>query len=404
MFCEFFLFDPRPCAFPKPRIPLLPGGLQGLAVGHAFRLLGNARRKLSVRHFTRGRYALYEAYRLAGVGKEGALLAPAYHCRTMLDPAVALEARIYLYPIRSDLSPDDDALDAMIAQADVPVRAILATHFFGIPQNFESLREKCAARGIALVEDCSHVLFSEYSQAPGTGLSGDFVVSSPYKFFPGEDGGLLYARRNSKAVAGNGDGPGFLVEMKGVARSLQETWELQSHGKRLDIGALDAEIESLLGQPGEQGGDRRESCSAPSHYYVAGEEYRESLRWSRWLAGMTDVARLAERRRENYRRWTSAIAGLPNCRPLIPGLPEQCVPYMFPLHIEFPDFHFYLLKRLGVPIWRWDEMGVSDCPVAADYRLKVLHLPCHQGLTSEDMDWMMAAVRKVMRIPAAAMR
>jgi hypothetical protein len=36
----------------------------------------------------RGRYALTQAYRLAGVGSDAAILISAYHCRAMLDPAI----------------------------------------------------------------------------------------------------------------------------------------------------------------------------------------------------------------------------------------------------------------------------------------------------------------------------
>ena len=68
---------------------------------------------------------------------------------------------------------------------------------------------------------------------------------------------------------------------------------------------------------------------------------------------------------------------------------------MFPLYLEMPDPHFYYLMRLGVPVWRWDSIAVSDCPTANDYRMHLLHLPCHQSLDEKQMDWMIAAVRKV---------
>jgi dTDP-4-amino-4,6-dideoxygalactose transaminase len=63
--------------------------------------------------------------------------------------------------------------------------------------------------------------------------------------------------------------------------------------------------------------------------------------------------------------------------------------------------HFYWLKQLAVPVWRWDEMAVSPCPVARDYRLHLLHLPCHQSLSDDEMDWMLAALGKVLRTPVA---
>jgi hypothetical protein len=83
-------FDPTACGFPAPAVPILPRlGAQSLGRGEAgaFTALGAGGH---VQSFTRGRYALTQAYRLAGVGPEAAILISAYHCRTMLDPAICL--------------------------------------------------------------------------------------------------------------------------------------------------------------------------------------------------------------------------------------------------------------------------------------------------------------------------
>jgi len=110
-------------------------------------------------------------------------------------------------------------------------------------------------------------------------------------------------------------------------------------------------------------------------------------------------AAIERSRRRHYGRWTEAVAGIPGCRPLVPVLPAGCIPYMFPLYIERPESHFAPLKRLGVPIWRWDSIAASACPVATDYRLHLLHLPCHQRLTDREMDWLIAAVSRVLSRP-----
>jgi hypothetical protein len=70
---------------------------------------------------------------------------------------------------------------------------------------------------------------------------------------------------------------------------------------------------------------------------------------------------------------------------------------MFPLRIDHPETHFYALKHMGVPVWRWDDMAVSPCGVATGYRERVLHLPCHQELTANQMCWMTEVVGKVMQ-------
>lgn len=69
---------------------------------------------------------------------------------------------------------------------------------------------------------------------------------------------------------------------------------------------------------------------------------------------------------------------------------------MFPITIAEPDPVFYQLKQAGMPIFRWDDMAVSSCTVARNYRLHLLHLPCHQGLSAQQMAWMTALVAKVL--------
>jgi perosamine synthetase len=68
---------------------------------------------------------------------------------------------------------------------------------------------------------------------------------------------------------------------------------------------------------------------------------------------------------------------------------------MFPLLLERPESDFPRLKMLGVPMWRWDEMVRSDCPVAQRYRMAVVHLPCHQSLSRAELDWMIDTVEHV---------
>ena len=49
-----------------------------------------------------------------------------------------------------------------------------------------------------------------------------------------------------------------------------------------------------------------------------------------------------------------------------------------------------------MPIWRWDDMAVSECEVASRYRKRLIHLPCHQALGDSEMNWMTLALRTVL--------
>ena len=390
-------FDPGNCGFPRPRVPLLPGlafGSLGPSRAPRFQAVDAGRQS---RAYTRGRYALTDAYRLCGVGPGGTLLLPAYHCRSMIDPALRLKAPVLLYPSGADLVPDLEALRLLIAQATVPAKALLVTHYFGFAQRLKPLQLLCADQGIDLIEDCSHAMFCAVADGaaadPAIGGSGRCAVASPYKFYPCEDGGILWSNR-LEALPGAAPCPQTAIaEVKGVARSFQR---LFARHQLLDQGGLDQQILATLDRAADQGSDLVVESDSPSAYYQPAEEGLQSLCWSRWVARHTHLARLAERRRQNYRRWVQAVAALPYCRALFPELPAGAVPYMFPLLLDHPTAHFYSLKHLGVPIWRWDDIAVSTCNTAADYRLRLLHLPCHQELGTDQIDWMISAVAAVL--------
>jgi hypothetical protein len=162
----------------------------------------------------------------------------------------------------------------------------------------------------------------------------------------------------------------------------------------LDLDRLDDELATIAAGSHFPAIDRRELAHISTDYRSDQEGYA-ALRYSRILYRHPDIDFIAHRRRDHYRQWSTAAMNLPYCHPLHPTLPENCIPYMFPLYINQPEPHFYWLKQLGLPLYRWDSIAVSDCPTAGDYRLHLLQLPCHQSLTERDMDWMIAAVRKV---------
>ena len=58
----------------------------------------------------------------------------------MLDPALNLGADVHLYALNADLSPDLSQLEEQLAGLDTPVKALLATHFFGIAKDFARLK------------------------------------------------------------------------------------------------------------------------------------------------------------------------------------------------------------------------------------------------------------------------
>jgi perosamine synthetase len=384
----FQRFDAAGCGFPPPRVPLLPV----LSMGDLTFRPSPSARALSgagVRHFSRGRYALHAAYHAAGVGVGGALLAPAYHCRTMLDPALALGAEVIFYALGEDLRPDVAAVEALLAEVNQPVKALLVPHYFGFPQPPEimsSLAELCRLHGIFLIEDCSHGWQIATEQGPRCEFEkGRMVVASPYKFFPSPDGGTLWANESQLDDAAPSKASATVDELKGLVSVLAH------RGRAAGLGAAGA-----AGAPAARGQDYCETGELISIHYQRSAENQCGLALSRAIVRHTRQDAAAARRRANYMRWLSATCKLGSANALFDTLPPDCTPYMFPLLLQAPDPHFFQLKQLGMPVWRWDDMAVSPCSVAARMRLHLLHLPCHQSLSELQMDWMTSTVAQVL--------
>jgi perosamine synthetase len=388
---DTLIFNASACGYPKPRVSLLPVGFDGLSFSSGQRWASAGH----FRHFSRGRYALREAYRLAGIGPGSTLLAPAYHCRTMLDPALALGGEVLLYPLHTDLSPNLSALDALADTAIAPISVLLLTHFFGIPQDVEPLAAWCSQRGIVLVEDASHAFFTETHRQPRIGWHGDFVTSSSYKFLPSADGGLLYARDATTLNDVCPRATGLPDELRGIVRSLSKFKQYRRPASAdFSPASIDHALAILARASLDQGRFEQSRTDLSTDYHRE-DEGLAGLRSSRWIARHADAAEITRRRRTNYQRWAVATRGLAHCYPLRPELPDDCIPYMFPLVLERPSPHFAILKKLGVPSYRWDSIVASNCTTALDYRLRLLHLPCHQSLNDRELDWMIAAVQKV---------
>lgn len=388
---QFLRFEPGAYGFPSPKVPVTPRRawslfpcreLAGFRAAHAG--FGSE----NVRFYTRARYALFEALRCIGVGPKAGYLAPAYHCRTMLDPAIALAAPVYLYNLLPDLTPDLASVEQTL-QAQPHIRCVLVPHYFGFVRDLSAIKNLCDQYGVDLIEDCSHALFGGEQHAQ-FGRWGRFAIASPPKFFPCADGGLLWAGRAEDIRTLRPTSQGVKPELRGIwqfvqyqRRSAPPVWGASPDATAASVKTVAASADSVLPR-------------GLSHDYNPSQQGQGGLAWSRAVSRMTDVAQLIEARRRNYTRWVEATQSLQGGVPLLPALAPDTVPYMFPLRLMSPETAFFSLKRQGLPVWRWDDLAVSDGSVAAQYRLALLHLPCHQELQDEEMDWMVKTVQQAL--------
>ena len=167
--------------FPKPEIPI-----QAVLSRSAFSLkrqTPNFPSILDANHnvfVTSGRIAITLALTDANVGDSDAVLVPAYHCSSMIEPVIQVNAKPVFYRINEDTTVD---LQDLARKCSTDVKAILVTHYFGFPQDLQPIRKLCDEHGIVLIEDCAHSFFGTLGRN-SIGTTGDYSIASIMKFFP----------------------------------------------------------------------------------------------------------------------------------------------------------------------------------------------------------------------------
>ena len=340
--------------------------------------------------FTHSRYALAEAMRRAGVGPCGAVWLPAFHCRTMVEPALYLDAEVLYYPLTPDLQPNFEVV-AERMKSGVKGVAMLLTHYFGFPNAVEESAQFCKAQGLVLIEDCAHALYGQVG-AHRLGKIGKYAAASLWKFLPVRDGSVLLDNTMSQPNPRRALSRPIGAELKALA-GLIESWvkKRRSHWSPPATAVLNVEARRILarGSGAIPEGGLKEFSPASADL--------PAFALSRWLSVFAAHGRVAQKRRENYQRWLLGVQSIPGIAPLFPELPATVVPYAFPLLIDAEGLLFHALKLAGIPIWRWEDIAVTECAVAQDYRLRLLQLPCHQELSKQELEWLIQTVQALAR-------
>ena len=338
----------------------------------------------SATSYVQGRYALLQAMHRAGVVAGSVVLLPAFHCRSMVEPVLCMGATACFYPVEADLQPDFTALTLLLAEGGAPAVMVL-THYFGFPNALVEAEQFCAHHGIVLIEDCAHAF---YGQSGGRllGSVGSYAIASPWKFFPVRDGGLL--RDNTGVGPSRCIEQPWIAEIKAVVAMLQTG--AQRVRQRLALPVIDPVALAGQARLTEEHGSKLVAKQGLKEI-VPARVAVSALRSSRWGTRHAAHGRIAHLRRENYLRWQEGVRDLTSVKPFFPCLPDGVVPYVFPLLVDAVGFH--LFKLAGIPLWRWEDMAVTDCPISRDYRIRLLQLPCHQELREDELAWMIATVR-----------
>ncbi|NCT84952.1 MAG: DegT/DnrJ/EryC1/StrS aminotransferase family protein [Comamonadaceae bacterium] len=327
------------------------------------------------RLLTSGRAALFAAMKALGVQAGDGVLAPSYHCPTLVAPLRAAGARVQFYPLGPDGLPRLEAI-----RPAPGTKALVVAQLFGLPRSLAAQRAWCDAHGIALVEDCAHSFFGQAGERP-VGQWGDLATASLSKFFPVAEGGLLASARPLPAQA---------LRPAGARAQLKAWVDLLERGSQQGrLAGLNTPLRALFRL--KNGPPRAPSAAAPQDMTEAdmladcdlGRSEQAPPALTGRLLGLPR-GRIVARRRAHYQALFDGTQGLAGARALLGTLPAQAAPYVMPLWVDQPEPVYAALRAAGCAVFRWDRVwpGVPEFPDdhGARWRRHVLQLLCHQDL------------------------
>lgn len=389
-------------SYPKPQIPTQP--ILSLA---SFDLLGHYKNSSipsildsgQTKFVTSGRVAIALALKEIGIGVGDKVLIPAYHCPAMVEPVIWSGATPQFYKINADTSVN---LEDIFSKLDKSVKLLMVTHYFGFPQNLQKIKAFCESRNIYLLEDCAHAFFGEFDRKP-LGSYGDYAIASSMKFFPIYEGGCLVSnQKNIKQLELYSAGLSF--EIKAALNSLEKAFDYGRLMWLKNVLSVPLKIKNKIWVILKNKNSIKQSIGPGSSDGGFGFEAqwlsKRSSLFSQYLIRFISYQRIIRQRRENYQLLLKAFGDLPECRPLFLNLPDNVVPHVFPLIVNHSSAIFPLLKKAGIPIIRfgeylWHGVDESTCPVSVYLSHNLLQFPCHQELTSQEIEWMIGEVREI---------
>ncbi len=277
-------------------------------------------------------------------------------------------------PVTMNLAPHD--VETRITPR---TRALLPVHFGGRPCDMDALLALAQRHDLRVIEDCAHAAEALYRGRP-TGTLGDFGCFSFYatKNLTSGEGGMVLARR-----------PHDLDKIKTLAL----------HGLSKDAW-------------------RRFQDAGYLHYYAVGIGFKYNLSDLHAALGIHQLRRLEAnwlRRQEIWSRYCSAFADLPLQLPAAPQLETRHAHHLFTVLVDprsagmARDDFIQALAQNGIgtgvhylsipehPVYR-DRYGwqPEQWPMAWRVGRQTVSLPLGPGLTGDDVERVVKAVRKIL--------
>lgn len=303
-----------------------------------------------------GRGALYQVFNHFVSSDRPVVLLPAFHCPTVVDPAIAAGCSVRYFAVNEDLSIN---VDDLLNKIDRTVRAVLIVNYFGFPSDLSRINSHCRDEGVILIEDCAH----SFLRANPIGLSGgrgDIAIFSFKKIVPSAVGGGIRINESALSFRARLRRPPLRDSLVNIKRLFEQSVDSMGTGilQRMYHRAEAWRVQRKRARAGTF------SPEAPStddpldvfEYPFVPRLAVSGMPWyARRIIEKAPLSSIVDERRANYSALLDSVPRRPGFAPVFEQLPDSVCPWAFPIVAESRSSIDRRLKEHGVPVFSFGE-------------------------------------------------
>jgi perosamine synthetase len=346
-------------------------------------------RPLDIRFYYSARNAIFNAVRSLSFSSTDNILMPSYHCGVEVDAVLKAQVKVVFYNVGRDCVADIEDIKKKIGPQ---TKALVVIHYFGFPQPIEALKALCKDKGLLLIEDCAHSLFSAHKGVL-LGLYGDIGVFSVRKSLAVPEGGVLVMNTPSKLnIPATVYPNAFSV--------IRKIFELYTNNMNTEPNLKYSILNYLLFLPLRQIFRTVKlfmSKQTISQLVNDIEHFDVNLanigisNLSKKVMEYSSSDGITHKRRENYLYLDLMLRKMPGIRPIFPVLPAGTCPLAYPVIVQDRDEMHEFFKQRGIFLYIFgkhlhdslDSTSFTNSNYLSD---SVICFPVHQDISKKNLD------------------